>query len=114
MAKRSSSRSSSRSSGETFLLAQIRALGLRPEVQFPFAKGIGRKWTFDFAWPGFDLAVEVEGGSWIAGRHNRGTGFENDCEKYNRAALMGWKVLRVTTAMVNDGRALAWIEEALK
>lgn len=116
MARRSSSRSSSRSSGESFFLAQVKSLGWMyvPEQQYPFAKEIGRKWTFDFAWPSLKLALEVEGGTWIAGRHSRGAGFARDCEKYNRATLMGWRVLRVTTEMVDDGRALRWIEEALK
>jgi hypothetical protein len=43
----------------------------------------------------------------------RGAGFTADCEKLNAAALAGWLVLRVTSAHVADGRALAWILEAL-
>ena len=53
-----------------------------------------RKWKFDFANPELKIAVEQEGGVWIRGRHNRGTGFLNDIEKYNTAVLLGWKVLR--------------------
>jgi hypothetical protein len=58
------------------------------------------------------LAVEVEGGSWIAGRHVRGRGFEADCEKYNQAVLLGWRVLRFTSAMVEDSTALYAVEQA--
>ena len=72
-----------------------------------------RRWRFDYAWPDRRLALEVEGGTWAGGRHVRGKGYEGDCEKYNAAALLGWTVLRVTTAMLNDGRALALLEEAL-
>lgn len=76
-----------------------------------------RRWRFDFAWPpsatGPGVAVEVEGGSWISGAHTRGAHFEEDCEKYNRAALDGWVLLRVTSAMIEDGRAIAAIREAL-
>lgn len=72
-----------------------------------------RKWRFDFAWPARLVAVEVEGGTFSGGRHSRGKGFEADCEKYAEAAILGWRVLRVTTAMVNDGRALALIERAM-
>ena len=42
----------------------------------------------------------------------RGKGYEADCIKYSTAALMGWKVLRATTAMLNDGRALELLERA--
>ena len=73
-----------------------------------------RRWRFDFAWPERLLAVEVEGGSFIAGRHSRGAGFEADAEKYNEAALIGWRVIRVTPRMVDDGRALALIQRGLR
>lgn len=56
-----------------------------------------RKWKFDFAYPERMVAVEAEGGVFSGGRHTRGMGFVNDCEKYNMAVLMGWKVLRYTS-----------------
>ena len=91
---------------------QIAAAGLpRPEREHRFAPP--RRWRFDFAWPVRRIAAEVEGGTWSRGRHVRGRGFEADCEKYNAAALAGWRVLRFTGDMVEDGRALGTIEEAL-
>ena len=72
-----------------------------------------RRWRFDLAWPDALVAVEVEGGAYSGGRHTRGKGFEGDCEKYNEASLDGWTLIRVTPKMINDGRALAWIERAL-
>ena len=72
-----------------------------------------RRWRFDFCWPGRMVAVELEGGVYSGGRHVRGRGFENDCEKYNAAALAGWKVGRFTARMVDNGEALAWLKEAL-
>lgn len=56
-----------------------------------------RKWPFDFAWPASKLAVEIEGGIWVNGGHNRGKKYTADCEKYNAAVLRGWRVLRYTT-----------------
>jgi very-short-patch-repair endonuclease len=73
-----------------------------------------RKWRFDFAWPGKRIALEVEGGTFSGGRHTRGVGYEGDCEKYSEAALLGWKVFRVTGKQVQSGQALAWVEKALK
>ncbi|EIP99360.1 hypothetical protein OpiT1DRAFT_03874 [Opitutaceae bacterium TAV1] len=55
-----------------------------------------RRWRFDYAWPRYRVALEVEGGVWTGGRHTRGKGFLGDVEKYNTAAAMGWRVLRCT------------------
>jgi len=55
-----------------------------------------RRWRFDFAWPDHYLALEVEGGIWVQGRHNRGSGFLKDMEKYNEATCHGWRIIRTT------------------
>lgn len=72
-----------------------------------------RDWRFDFAWPAQRIAVEVEGGTWQGGRHTRGRGYEDDCEKYNRAAELGWRVFRFTEGMLLDGRARETLERVL-
>lgn len=65
------------------------------EAEFMFAKP--RKWRFDLALPAHKIALEYEG---IYGRgksrHTTVTGYSGDIEKYNRAAILGWKVLRYT------------------
>lgn len=99
---------------ERNLQFQMRAVCLpEPVPQFRFHPK--RRWTLDFAWPVYWFFVEVEGGIFIrgGGRHNRGQGFERDCEKYNEAALAGWRGLRVTTGQVKAGTALRLIERAL-
>ena len=53
-----------------------------------------RKWRFDFAIVESKVAIEVEGGVWEYGRHNRAAGFVKDMEKYNEAAAHGWRLLR--------------------
>lgn len=55
-----------------------------------------RRWRFDFAWPAYRIAVEVEGGVYSKGRHTRAKGYSEDCTKYNEAAIYGWRVLRLT------------------
>lgn len=71
-----------------------------------------RKWRFDFAWPDVRLALEVEGGVWTGGRHTRGSGFLGDVEKYNAAAVMGWRVLRCTPSTLLKLETVNTIKEA--
>lgn len=59
------------------------------------------------------LAVEIDGGIWTAGRHVTGSGFTRDAEKMSEAAIAGWRVIRVTPKMVEDGIALSYVERAL-
>lgn len=73
-----------------------------------------RRWRFDWAFVEQQLAVEQEGGVFIGGRHSRGVGFEADLIKYSEAMVLGWKVLRVSPAMVRDGRALGYLERLLR
>lgn len=61
-----------------------------------------RKWRFDFALPCRRLAIEIEGGVWIRGRHTRGKGFLGDCVKYSTAAVLGWRVIRLAPQQLND------------
>lgn len=98
----------SKSDLEEDLAYQIYVAGL-PEPEREFIFHPTRKWRFDFAWPEMLLAGEVEGGVWSGGRHTRGQGFIDDCEKYNEAASLGWTVLRFPAIVITDGRALGWL-----
>jgi very-short-patch-repair endonuclease len=50
----------------------------------------------DFAHVENRIFIEIEGGIFIQGRHNRSQDFAADAEKYLEAALEGWRVLRLT------------------
>lgn len=65
----------------------------------------GRRWRFDFANVIAKVAVEIEGGTWVKGRHTSGMGFRRDCEKYNAASEAGWIVYRLTTDMLTLAEA---------
>jgi very-short-patch-repair endonuclease len=96
---------------EATLDLHLRVSGLpQPEAEYVFHPL--RKWRFDRAWPDRKLAVECEGAVFTGGRHTRGGGFTKDCEKYNAAAILGWRVLRFTSAMVKSGSAMEQIHEA--
>ena len=86
---------------EESMAFQIRAAGLSaPTREFSFLPG--RKYRADFAWPGAMLLLEVEGGGFVGGRHNTGVGLRADCEKYNLAVILGWKVLRYVPDNLTD------------
>jgi hypothetical protein len=76
-------------------------LGVLNRLLFPgwFAEHkfcVSRRWRFDFAHVQRGIAIEIEGGVYSRGRHVRPKGFLGDMEKYNRATVLGWKVLRMT------------------
>ena len=96
---------------ETFAL-HCQCYGLEPLREYMFDPE--RKFRFDFAFPDYMLAVEVEGGTAGGkGRHSRGVGFENDCIKYNLAVKHGWRVFRYSTKQVTAGLAIDQVREAL-
>lgn len=98
---------------EDRLALQIKAHGLPiPDRELAFHPT--RRWRFDFAWPEFMVAVEVDGGVWTGGRHTRGKGFEADAEKLNAAAALGWRVFRYTPTRVRSGYAVNEIRIALE
>jgi hypothetical protein len=75
------------------VLAYWKEMGLpHPVSEYEFSPP--RKWRFDFAWPDFDVALEVDGGIWLSGRHTRGAGYVKDMEKFNEAACLGWRILK--------------------
>lgn len=73
-----------------------------------------RKWKFDYAWPAHQVALEVEGGAFIQGRHTRGAGFIKDLEKYSTAASMGWLVIRCTPQQLMTEQTVKFVAEAIK
>lgn len=89
------------------------AAGLgEPVPEFCFAPP--RKWRFDWCWPEAKVALEIEGGIWIKGRHNRGSGFKKDMEKYNAAACLGWRIIRCTPDEFANGSVIDTLAKAMK
>jgi hypothetical protein len=99
------------SPGEEELTQHLKIYQVPFEREFQFDPT--RKWKADFI-VADTILVEVEGGTRRCGRHTRHDGFEKDCEKYNKAALLGYVVLRFTTFQVHAGIAIDTIIEVLQ
>ena len=101
----------SKSEFEDWLFFQIKAICLPlPVREHRFCS---RRWRFDLAWPDRMLAAEVAGAVYSQGRHTRGKGFTEDCRKYSEAAILGWRILHLTTQMIPSGEAVSVTERAL-
>jgi len=83
---------------ETYLKSLSRALSESVQREYKFHKT--RRWRFDFAWPKWEVAVEIDGIAWQAGggRHNT----DADREKINIAVSLGWHVFRFSGKQIND------------
>lgn len=80
-----------------------------PEMEYRFHDV--RKWRLDFAFPTVKVAVEIQGGNFVGGGHNRGAKQAKDFEKLNTATRMGWRVLQFGTKQM--GRPLEVAQEVV-
>lgn len=78
---------------QRYLMSEMPGVEVVKEHMFHYT----RQWRFDYAIPDLKVAIEIDGGVWDYGRHNRPQGYINDMEKLNNAASLGWLVLRFTT-----------------
>ena len=87
-----------------------------PPLEREFRFHAERRWRADFAHIESRSLIEVEGGIWVNGRHNRAAGFNADLEKYLEASLAGWRVFRLGSdqiTMENVVRLVNLITEEL-
>lgn len=100
---------------EELFETQCRSLKLpRFEREVFFAQSIGRKWRFDFTFPKYKLAVEIDGvivrringALHVLGRHATIDGIRADNEKSNTAIRLGWSVLHFLQTDVREKVAI--------
>ena len=97
---------------EESLALQMRAFGI-PEFERQHKFHPDRRWLLDFYREGW--GIEVQGGGWNAGRHNRNPiTIGKDYEKFNACAEMGIKLLLYTGEQIKDGSAITQIERIFK
>ena len=98
---------------EEFAL-QLKAIGIPFEREAKATKG--RRWRWDFfITVGITdhefILIDIQGGTWNNGRHSRGKGYQNDCDKGNAATKDGYTVFHFTGDDIKSGKALTFIEE---
>ena len=86
-------------------IAILKKLGL-PEPKKEYRFFPKRKWKIDYFFEDVGLAVEIEGGVWKNGRHNRASGFVKDIEKYNAITELGYYLLRYQPNQINYDQIL--------
>lgn len=72
-----------------------------------------RKWRFDFAIPDLKIAIEIDGGLFIYGRHNHAVSMIKDYEKFNSAAALGWVVLKFIPSQLDKVATLDLIRNTV-
>lgn len=73
----------------------------------------GRRFRFDWAWPDRKVAVEVQGGIWIGGKHGRGSGIVRDHAKMNWSQVHGWRVLQAQPRDLMTATMADWLQTLL-
>ena len=80
-----------------------RRTGEPHEYEYYFAKP-ERRWRSDIAFPGVKVAVEIDGGTWGYGRHNRAGSILADMEKGNGYSVRGWLVFHCPWEWIDGGK----------
>jgi hypothetical protein len=105
------------SAGSTYTEEEVKSFFQKtntPEPVFEYEFHPARNWRFDLAWPSKKLALEVQGGLYTGGRHTTAQGFLNDMEKDNAAAVIGWRILKVTPKGLLSFGTTSMIQKALQ
>ena len=79
------------------MMAQILTdAGYKFQREFRFCPT--RRWQFDFVLEPAKtkIAIEINGGAYLKGKHNYGENYAKDLEKLNTAQIMGYIVLQYT------------------
>lgn len=90
-------------------LYQLKVYGIQRPSESEYRFHQTRKWRFDFAYPKQKIAIEIDGGTFIQGRHTNPIGYANDREKLNEAQLLGWSVFCFTTDQIKNGYAIEFM-----
>lgn len=74
-----------------------------------WAVDVPRDYRADFGFPCARFLVEIVGGAHLAGKKK----MDNDCRREALATSLGWRLLRVSHEMVNDGSVTQMVLRAI-
>ncbi|MBO4779796.1 MAG: hypothetical protein J5497_04075, partial [Selenomonadaceae bacterium] len=77
--------------------------GAAYEFEYRFAAP-ERQWRADIAFPDVKVAIEIDGGIWNYGRHNRAASMLDDMEKGNGYSARGWIVFHTPWEWIEGGK----------
>lgn len=109
-AQKTAARPKALSVGEETFALHLKAHGLEYEREVCLIPG--RKWRWDFVLK--NIAIEIQGQTWVKGAHSSGSGIVRDCQKLNAATLAGYRNLVFTTEMALSGEAIDTVLSALQ
>ena len=98
------------SPAEQLLAVQLEQAGIPFEREYRYSRPRRHKADFRIG----DLLIEVDGATWVLGRHNRPSSIPAEFEKGALAAIAGFRVIHCTTEQVNDGTCYSWIRDAIE
>ena len=94
---------------EEMFVFQLKAVGM-PDPGREFKFHPDRRWRLDFYWE-TGWAVEINGGGWVQGRHNRNAlTMRKEYEKLNACLEQGIRVLQYTGEQVKTGEAILQVQ----
>ena len=67
-----------------------------------------KRYRADFAHEASRSLIEIQGGTYMRGRHVSGSGYDRDARKYNLAMMSDWKVYLLTSTTATN---VEWIEK---
>lgn len=74
-----------------------------------------RQFRADYYCPNLKLIIELNGGQWVNGRHNRGgEAYEGDLTKINLAQMNGYHIWQYTYEMIQRGQLRKDLEQWMK
>lgn len=85
----------------------LRDTGIKVSPQFCFDPT--RMWRLDFAIPSLKIGIEVEGRD-----HQRLRQVKLDHDKFNRAQILGWRILRYCAQTVLTQKRLPLVVDQIK
>ena len=102
-----------RSGHERLYFETLKMAGLNP---LPTPNAIIEGQEHDFVWDDLKLIVEIEGltdGKGGSSAHLKKKGFIADCQKYLKAQLQGYTLVRMPTTWVLSGECLGYTEQVI-